>query len=115
MQINYYDPTMDAPFDERDIPYPGQLETDEDFTQLFQYMISEFHLAINIYGKQYGYGDRQRLLATILMVLTEMMPMMHPEYISNYPASLEEIKRLVAHLMLMSVDYTGMHPEEETA
>ncbi len=49
------------------------------------------------------------------MVLKEMMPVMNPEYITNYPASLENIKGLVAHLMIMSVNFTGMHPDEVTA
>lgn len=115
MQINYYDPTVDAPFDERNIPYPESLETDDDFTRLFQYMISDFRLAINVYRHNYGYGDRQRLLLTILSMLKDYIPIMHPEYIENYPASLETIKEMIGQSILMSVGFTGMHPEEETA
>jgi hypothetical protein len=78
-------------------------------------MISDFHLAINAYKKRFGYGDRQRLLVYILNALKVLMPKEFPEYITNYPKSLDDIKGLVGQIILMSMDYTGMHPEEDGA
>ena len=115
MQINYYDPIVDAPFDERNIPYPESLETNEDFSQLFQYMISDFRLAINVYRNNNGYVDRQRLLSTIMVMLKDYMPIIHPEYIEHYPTSLEKIKEMIGQIIIMSENYSGIHQEEETA
>jgi len=110
-----HDLTNPAPFKNLHIPLPEKLETDADFTQLFHWMISDFHLAINAYKKRFGYGDRQRLLVYILNALKVLMPKEFPEYITNYPKSLDDIKGLVGQIILMSMDYTGMHPEEDGA
>ena len=111
--MKYHDLTSKAPFEDLPIPLPEKLESDADYTQLFQYMVSEFHLAINAYEKQYGYGDRQRLLVYILQTLKDLIPQAEPDYIKNYPASLEDIKGFVAQIILTSVDFTGQHPDEE--
>ena len=111
--MRYHDLTSKAPFEDLPIPLPEKLESDADYTQLFQYMVSEFHLAINAYEKQYGYGDRQRLLVYILQTLKDLIPQAEPDYIKNYPAPLEDIKGFVAQVILTSVDFTGQHPDEE--
>lgn len=113
--MKYHDLTNEAPFENLPIPLPDKLESDADFAQLFHFMISEFHLSINIYGKKYGYGDRQRLLVYILEALKNIMPVTNPEYIDNFPESLEDIKGLVAQMILTSVDYTGLHHDEPGA
>ncbi len=71
--MKYHDLTSKAPFENLPIPLPEKLESDADYTQLFQYMVSKFHLAINAYEKQYGYGDRQRLLVYILQTLKDLI------------------------------------------
>lgn len=111
--IHYYDPTSMQPFDNRHIPAPARLENDEDYTMLFQHLISELRESINCYGREYGYGDRQRLLASILMLIKNVIPVMYPIYLENYPASLADIKVFVAELILTSVGFTGLHQEEE--
>ena len=110
--IKYYDPTADALFDKRDIPYPEKLESQEDYSRLFQHMISYFRDALNAYYNEHGYGDRQRLLVSILQSLQEVMPVIHPEYVRNYPESIDDIRMLVSQIILMSVDFTGLHPDE---
>lgn len=108
-----HDLTNPAPFKKLRIPLPQKLETDAEFTQLFHWAISEFHHAINAYGKRYGYADRQRLLVYIMQALKEVMPKVNPEYIENFPESLDGIRSLVAQVIIMSMDYTGKHPEED--
>ena len=44
-----------------------------------------------------------------------MIPKEFPEYIKNYPESLDDIKGLVGQMILISIDYTGSHPEEDGA
>ena len=98
--MQYHDPINPAPFQRLFIPAPAQLKDEDDFTDLFQLMISEFCLSINEYGNQYGYGNRQRLLASMLKVLREYMPVGEPELVTEYPASLEKIKGLMAETIL---------------
>ena len=107
--------TNPAPFKNLRIPLPEKLETDADFTQLFHWMISNYHLSINAYEKRFGYADRQRLLIYILNTLKVVIPKEFPEYITNYPESLDNIKGLVEQMILISIDYTGSHPEEDGA
>ena len=108
-----HDLTSEAPFKKLRIQLPEKLETDEDFTRLFHYMISNFHLAINVYAKRYGYGDRQRLLVSILGALKDLIPEQCPELIQNYPDSLPEIEGFIGQLILISQEYTGRFPEGE--
>ncbi len=98
--MQYHDPINPAPFQKLFIPAPEQLKEDRDFTELFQFMISEFCLSINEYCNQYGYGNRQRLLASMLKVLREYMPVGQPELITEYPGSLERIKGLMGETSL---------------
>lgn len=107
------DLTNPAPFKKLRIPLPEKLETDAEFTQLFHRAISEFHHAINAYGMRYGYADRQRLLVYIMQALKEVMPKVNPEYIEMFPDYLDGIRSLVAQMIIMSMDYTGKHPEED--
>ena len=102
-----HDLTNPAPFKNLRIPLPEKLETDADFTQLFHWMISNYHLSINAYGKRFGYADRQRLFIYILNTLNVVIPKEFPEYIMNYPESLDDIKGLVGQIILISIDYTG--------
>ena len=98
--MQYHDPINPAPFQRLFIPAPEQLKGDDDYTALFQFMISEFCMSINEYNHQYGYGNRQRLLASMLKVLTEYMPIREPDLVADYPGSLERIKGLMAETIL---------------
>ncbi|MBQ6480138.1 MAG: hypothetical protein IJI45_03375 [Anaerolineaceae bacterium] len=98
--MQYHDPINPAPFQRLFIPAPEQLKNDEDYTTLFQFMISEFCLSINEYDHQYGYGNRQRLLASMLKVLKEYIPVREPELITEYPGSLERMKGLMVETIL---------------
>ena len=69
-------------------------------TQLFHYLISEFHRTINAYTTRYGYCHRQRLLGALLRVLKGYMPSVEPELVRGYPGSLEQIELLVAQAII---------------
>lgn len=112
-KAKWHDLTNPAPFKNLYIQLPEKLETEEDFTRLFHYMISEYCEEINLYQKQFGFGDRQRLLVYILQSLKVTLPKAHPEYIAAFPESLDNIRNLIAYVVIMSMDYTGMHPEED--
>ena len=100
--MQYHDPINPAPFLKLFIPAPEQLKEDRDFTELFQFMISEFCLSINEFDHQFGHANRQRLLASMLKVLREYMPAGEPELITEYPSSLEKIKGLMVETILCS-------------
>ena len=67
-----HDLSNPAPLKKLRIKLPDKLETEDDYTRLFHYMVSKFHLSINMYGKRYGYGDRQRLLVSMLNAIKEL-------------------------------------------
>ncbi len=108
-----YDLTNPAPIKKLNIQPPEALETDADYTRLFHYMVSYFHASINMYSKKYGYGDRQRLLVTMLNAIKELIPEKCPELIQDYPKSLPEIEAFIGQLILISQEYTGRFPEGE--
>ena len=100
--MRYHSLTNDAPFEALDIPCPGKLETTEDYAQLMQHMGSRFRLALNIGYRRYGYETRTELLAMMVLLLSSIMPEQHPEYITNYPDSLEDIYTLVGGFLTMT-------------
>ena len=108
-----HDLTDPAPFKKLRIQPPEKLEAEDDYTRLFHYMISYFHASINFYSKKYGYGDRQRLLLTMLSAIKELIPEKCPELIQDYPESLPEIEVFIGQLILISQEYTGRFPEGE--
>ena len=98
-----YDLTTREPFRAIQISAPEELKTDADFTQLFHYLISEFHRSINAFTAQYGYNHRRQLLGALAMVLKGYMPKMEPELVEDYPASLDKIELLIAQTLVEAV------------
>ena len=94
----------DAPFEALDIPAPEKLETTEDFAALTQHLISVYRPALNLYHRQHGLEERTELLTMLVLVLTGIMPEQHPEYIRNYPGSLNEIYALAGGLLVAGAD-----------
>lgn len=95
-----YDLTQNGPFQALRITAPATLSNDADYTQLFHYLISEFHRTINAYTARYGYSHRQRLLGALLRVLKGYMPLVEPELVRGYPGSLERIELLIAQAII---------------
>ena len=78
------------PFIEGDkIQAPKELYTPSDFEQLFLHIISHFDKEIN------AYGNKKQLLVSLKSILTEYIPTVYPQYISDYPDSLEKIYSLI--------------------
>ena len=98
-----YDLSKREPLRRLPITAPERLASDADYTQLFHYCLSEFHRTLNCYTAVYGYHHRQRLLGTIYAVLTRYMPIVEPNLISGYPASLDQIELLVAQTIVEAV------------
>ena len=82
---------------------PEGLTSDADYTQLFHYLISEFHRTLNSFTAMYGYYQRQKLLGVLFAVLTRYMPRVEPELVRDYPGSLEKIELLVAQTIVEAV------------
>ncbi len=95
--------TKDAPFEAVEVPWPQKLETTEDYAQLFQYMVSTFRLALNIYYRKYGYEARLELL-TMMVLLLSSIPEEHPDLLRHYPDSMDDIYTLVGGLFIMAAD-----------
>ena len=98
-----YDLTEREPFRAQNITPPPTLKSDADFTQLFHYLISDFHRSINAFTALYGYTHRRQLLGALAMVLKGYMPKMEPELVVDYPASLDKIELLVAQTLVEAV------------
>ena len=71
------------------ITAPKELYTPSDFEQLFLHIISHFDKEIN------AYGNKKQLLVSLKSILTEYIPTVYPQYISDYPDSLPDIYALV--------------------
>ena len=98
-----YDLTKREPLRALSITPPAALKTDSDYTQLFHYLLSEFHRTLNCFTAVYGYHQRKLLLGVLLRVLMEYMPRVEPDLVADYPASLEKIKLLVAQTIVEAV------------
>ena len=71
------------------ITAPKELYTPSDFEQLFLHIISHFDKEIN------AYGNKKQLLVSLKSILTEYIPTVYPQYISDYPDSLPDIYALI--------------------
>ena len=100
--MKYHSLTKDVPFETLDIPYPVRLETAEDYAQLMQHMVSTFRPALNICYRQYGYEVRLEILMTMVQLLSDIMPERNPDFIANYPDSIEDIYALLGNFLVMS-------------
>ena len=98
-----YDLSKREPLRALPVAAPEGLTSDADYTQLFHYLISEFHRTLNSFTAMYGYHQRQQLLGVIYAVLTRYMPRVEPELITEYPTSLEKIELLVAQTIVEAV------------
>ena len=98
-----YDLTAHEPFRVINISAPEELKTDADFTQLFHFLISDFHRSINAFTALYGYTHRRQLLGALAMVLKGYMPKVEPELVEGYPASLDKIELLIAQTLVEAV------------
>ena len=98
-----YDLTNREPLRALSITPPAALRDDSDYTQLFHYLLSEFHRTLNSFTAVYGYHQRKVLIGVLLRVLCEYMPRVEPELIRGYPASLGQIEMLVAQTIVEAV------------
>lgn len=105
--IMLYDLSKREPFSALSITAPEQLASNADYTQLFHYLLSEFHRILNSFTAVYGYYHRQRLLGALYAVLTRYMPRVEPNLVAEYPASLERIELLVAQTIVEAVAKTA--------
>ena len=98
-----YDLTKWEPLRALPITPPEALSSDKDYTQLFHYLLSEFHRTLNCFTAVYGYHQRKVLLGVLLRVLMEYMPRVEPDLVADYPSSLEKIELLVAQTIVEAV------------
>ena len=101
--MNQYDLTKREPLRALDITVPDRLASDADYTQLFHYLLSEFHRTLNCFTAVYGYHQRKVLIGVLLRVLMQYMPRVEPALVRDYPASLEKIELLVAQTIVEAV------------
>ncbi len=101
--MKQYDLTKREPLRALDITPPEALRTDTDYTQLFHYLLSEFHRTLNCFTAVYGYHQRKVLIGVLLRVLMQYMPRVEPALVRDYPASLEKIELLVAQTIVEAV------------
>jgi hypothetical protein len=94
------------PFIEDDtIPAPGVLDTPSDLEQLFLHIISHFYEEIDVYK------DKTQLLISIRSILTEYIPAVYPQYISDYPDSLEKIYSLIGETIHINQERRAALPD----
>ena len=74
---------------------PEKINTSADFEQLFLHVISHFYEEIDLYGKTYGPDSKTKLLSSIKSIITEYIPAVYPQYLADYPDSLNCIYGLV--------------------
>lgn len=98
-----YDLRKREPLRALQINPPERLILDTEYTQLFHYLLSEFHRTLNCFTAVYGYHQRKQLLGVLLRVLMEYMPRVEPDLVIDYPASLEKIELLVAQTIVEAV------------
>ena len=74
---------------------PEKINTSADFEQLFLHVITHFYEEIDLYGKAYGQDSKTKLLSSIKSIITEYIPAVYPQYLADYPDSLNCIYGLV--------------------
>ena len=98
-----YDLSKREPLRALSITPPTRLILESEYTQLFHYLLSEFHRTLNCFTAVYGYHQRKVLLGVLLRVLMEYMPRVEPNLVINYPASLDRIELLFAQTIVEAV------------
>ena len=87
------------------ITAPKELYTPADFEQLFLHIISHFDKEID------GYGNKKQLLSSLKSILTEYIPTVYPQYISDYPDSLENIYSLIGETIHINQERRAALPD----
>ena len=87
------------------ITAPKELYTPSDFEQLFLHIISHFDKEIN------AYGNKKQLLVSLKSILTEYIPTVYPQYISDYPDSLPDIYALVKETIKINHERRASLPD----
>ena len=87
------------------ITAPKELYTPADFEQLFLHIISHFDKEID------GYGNKKQLLSSLKSILTEYIPTVYPQYISDYPDSLEKIYSLIEETIHINQERRAALPD----
>ena len=99
-----YDLLRDAPFPALDIPAPAELKTAADYAELLQHLVSVYRTALNVAYRRHGCDARRHLLTMMVLLTSEVMPLQYPDYVSNYPASLDGIYALVGGMLVPGAD-----------
>ena len=87
------------------ITAPKELYTPSDFEQLFLHIISHFDKEIN------AYGNKKQLLVSLKSILTEYIPTVYPQYISDYPDSLPDIYALIEETIKINQERRASLPD----
>ena len=87
------------------ITAPKELYTPSDLEQLFLHVISRFYKEID------GYGNKKQLLSSLKSILTEYIPTVYPQYISDYPDSLEKIYSLIGETIHINQERRAALPD----
>ncbi len=93
--MKHYDLLKDGLFPVLDIPAPDRLESTEDYAQLLQHLISVYRLSLNLTYRQHGLDARTQLLTMMVLLTSGIMPVQRPEYVRDYPESLDDIYAMV--------------------
>ncbi len=99
--MQYHHLTDDAPFGNLEISRPEKLESGADYSQLVQHMVSCFRLELNECYRKQGYEARQNILSLLVLFLHGIMPLRYPEYVADYPDSLDSIYATVSGILRM--------------
>lgn len=97
---------IEIPFSVGDeIHAPEAIITLANFEQLFLHVISHFYDEIN------AYGNREHLLSSIKSIIYEYIPAVYPQYLEDYPSSLDNIYALIAETVKINQENHDSLPE----
>ena len=99
-EMKRYDILKDAPFEELDIPAPEKLETTEDYAELMQHLIAVYRTVLNAAYRRNGFDARRHLLTMMVLLTSDIMPTSYPDYVKDYPRSLDSIYSLVGGMLV---------------
>ena len=99
-EMKRYDILKDAPFEELEIPAPAKLETTEDYAELMQHLIAVYRPVLNTAWHSHGNDARRHLLTMMVLLTSDIMPVQYPDYVRNYPRSLDSIYALVGGMLV---------------
>ena len=95
---------IEIPFSVGDeIHAPEAIVTPADFEQLFLHVISHFYDEIN------ACGNRTKLLSSIKSIIYDYIPAVYPQYLEDYPSSLDRIYALIAETVKINREVQKTH------